>query len=169
MKTKFITILALFFALNLSAQKEVTSFAPIKKVTVFFTGAQIQHENKVDLLPGKQEVIFQRLTDFIDPNTVQVKAEGNLTILSVRTRKNYEDQKISSEEVKKLNSKRSELEAKDQQLRDEYTILELDRRLLMKNRDLKGAVQGLKHSILSQIVADSKRILHLHFITACNI
>jgi hypothetical protein len=130
--------------LNLSAQKEVTSFAPIKKVTVFFTGAQIQHENKVDLLPGKQEVIFQRLTDFIDPNTVQVKAEGNLTILSVRTRKNYEDQKISSEEVKKLNSKRSELEAKDQQLRDEYTILELDRRLLMKNRDLKGAVQGLK-------------------------
>ena len=74
---------------------------------------------------------FQKLTDFIDPNTVQVKAEGNLTILSVRTRKNYEDQKISSEEVKKLNAKRNELEAKDQQLRDEYTILELDRRLLM--------------------------------------
>jgi hypothetical protein len=144
MKTKFITILTLFCALNLSAQKEVNAFAPIKKVTVFFTGAQIQHENKVELLPGKQEVVFQKLTDFIDPNTVQVKAEGNLTILSVRTRKNYEDQKISSEEVKKLNAKRSELEAKDQQLRDEYTILELDRRLLMKNRDLKGAVQGLK-------------------------
>ena len=144
MKTKFITILALFCALNLSAQKEVNAFAPIKKVTVFFTGAQIQHENKVELLPGKQEVVFQKLTDFIDPNTVQVKAEGNLTILSVRTRKNYEDQKISSEEVKKLNAKRTELEAKAQQLRDEYTILELDRRLLMKNRDLKGAVQGLK-------------------------
>ena len=144
MKTKFITILALFCALNLSAQKEVNAFAPIKKVTVFFTGAQIQHENKVDLLPGKQEVIFQKLTDYIDPNTVQVKAEGNLTILSVRTRKNYEDQKISTEEVKELNVKRDKLEAKDQQLRDEYTILELDRRLLMKNRDLKGAAQGIK-------------------------
>jgi hypothetical protein len=150
MKTKFITILTLFCALNISAQKEVNAFAPIKKVTVFFTGAQIQHEIKVDLLPGKQEVIFQKLTDFIDPNTVQVKAEGNLTILSVRTRKNYEDQKISSEEVKKLNSKRSDLEAKDQQLRDEYTILELDRRLLMKNRDLKGAVQGLKMTELKE-------------------
>ncbi|MBM3185057.1 MAG: DUF4139 domain-containing protein, partial [Bacteroidetes bacterium] len=79
-----------------------------------------------------------------------MKAEGNLTILSVRTRKNYEDQKISSEEVKKLNAKRSELEAKDQQLRDEYTILELDRRLLMKNRDLKGAVQGLKMAELKE-------------------
>lgn len=144
MKTNFIFILAFICSLNLSAQKEVNVIAPIKKVTVFFTGAQIQHENKVELMPGKQEVVFQKLTDFIDPNTVQVKADGNLTILSVRTRKNYEDQKISSEEVKKLNAKRSELEAKDQQLRDEYTILELDRRLLMKNRDLKGAVQGLK-------------------------
>lgn len=144
MKTKFIILLALFFSLTVSAQKEVSAFAPIKKLTVFFTGAQIQHENKVELLPGKQEVVFQKLTDFIDPNTVQVKAEGNLTILSVRTRKNYEDQKISSEEVKKLNAKRKELDAKDEQLRDEYTILELDRRLLMKNRDLKGQVQGMK-------------------------
>ena len=144
MKTKFIILLALFFSLTVEAQKEVSAFAPIKKVTVFFTGAQIQHENKVELLPGKQEVVFQKLTDFIDPNTVQVKAEGNLTILSVRTRKNYEDQKISSEEVKKLNAKRKELDAKDEQLRDEYTILELDRRLLMKNRDLKGQVQGMK-------------------------
>jgi hypothetical protein len=144
MKTKFIILLALFFSLTVEAQKEVSVFAPIKKVTVFFTGAQIQHENKVELLPGKQEVVFQKLTDFIDPNTVQVKAEGNLTILSVRTRKNYEDQKISSEEVKKLNAKRKELDAKDEQLRDEYTILELDRRLLMKNRDLKGQVQGMK-------------------------
>jgi hypothetical protein len=144
MKTKFIILLALFFSLTVEAQKEVSAFAPIKKVTVFFTGAQIQHENKVELLPGKQEVVFQKLTDFIDPNTVQVKAEGNLTILSVRTRKNYEDQKISSEEVKKLNEKRKVLDAKDEQLRDEYTILELDRRLLMKNRDLKGQVQGMK-------------------------
>jgi len=133
MKTNLILLFALFFSLTVSAQKEVSVFAPIKKVTVFFTGAQIQHENKVELLPGKQEVVFQKLTDFIDPNTVQVKAEGNLTILSVRTRKNYEDQKISSEEVKKINAKRKELDAKDEQLRDEYTILELDRRLLMKN------------------------------------
>ena len=107
------------------SQKEVNVMAPIKKVTVFFTGAQIEHEHKVSLQPGKQEVIFQKLTDFVDPNTVQVKAQGDMTILSVRTRKNYEDEKISNEEIKKLNAKRKELDLKDQQLRDEYTILEL--------------------------------------------
>jgi hypothetical protein len=136
--------ICLFASFSLFAQKEVTSIAEMKKVTVFFTGAQIQHEGKLELKPGKQEIVFQKLTDFIDPNTVQVKAQGDLTILSVRTRKNYEDLKISSEDMKVLNTKRKMLESKDNDLRDEYTILELDKNLLMRNRDLKGNSEGLK-------------------------
>jgi hypothetical protein len=38
-----------------------------------------------------------------------VKAIGDLTILSVRTKKNYEDLKISNEEMKNLNLKRKSL------------------------------------------------------------
>ncbi|MBU3659530.1 MAG: mucoidy inhibitor MuiA family protein [Flavobacteriales bacterium] len=140
----FIGIISVF------AQKEVTANAEMKKVTVFFTGAQIQHEDKLTLNPGKQEIIFQKLTDFIDPNTVQVKAIGDLTILSVRTKKNYEDLKISNEEMKNLNLKRKALAAKDLSLRDEYTILELDKNLLMQNRDLKGNEQGLKIAELKE-------------------
>jgi uncharacterized protein (TIGR02231 family) len=140
-----ILILAfLFLSTFVFSQKEVTATAELKKVTVFFTGAQIQHEDKLALNPGKQEIIFQKLTDFIDPNTVQVKATGDLTILSVRTKKNYEDLKISNEEMKSLNAKRKALAVKDLALRDEYTILELDKNLLMRNRDLKGNEQGLK-------------------------
>ncbi len=135
------------------SQKEVNVMAPIKKVTVFFTGAQIEHEHKVSLQSGKQEVVFQKLTDFVDPNTVQVKAQGDMTILSVRTRKNYEDEKISNDEIKKLNAKRKELDLKDQQLRDEYTILELDKNLLMRNRDLKGNEQGVKMTELKDAYA----------------
>jgi hypothetical protein len=136
--------ICLFASFSLFGQKEVTSNAEMKKVTVFFTGAQIQHEAKLELKPGKQEIVFQKLTDFLDPNTVQVKAQGELTILSVRTRKNYEDLKISSEDMQKLNVKRKTLAAKDKALRDEYTILELDKNLLMRNRDLKGNSDGLK-------------------------
>jgi hypothetical protein len=140
----------LFLTTALFAQKEVTATAEMKKVTVFFTGVQIQHEDKITLNPGKQEIIFQKLTDFIDPNTVQVKAIGDLTILSVRTKKNYEDLKISNEEMKNLNLKRKNLAAKDLTLRDEYTILELDKSLLMRNRDLKGNNEGLKIAELKE-------------------
>jgi len=150
MKNLFLSLIILF-ATNLSfAQKEVNALAEMKKVTVFFTGAQIQHEHKIELSAGKQEIIFQKLTDFIDPNTVQVKAMGDLTILSVRTKKNYEDQKISSEEINQLNTKRKALNAQDQTLRDEFTILELDKNLLMRNRDLKGYNEGLKVAELKE-------------------
>ena len=133
-----------------NAQKEISSVAPIKKVTVFFTGAQVQHETKIDLVSGRQDIVFQKLTDFVDPNTVQVKAQGDVTILSVRTRKNYEDLKISNEEIHALNAKKDLLYKKDQALRDEYVILEMDKNLLMQNRDLKGQDQGLKTTELKE-------------------
>lgn len=135
---------------NASAQKEISTVAPIKKVTVFFTGAQVQHEAKVDLQMGRQDIVFQKLTDFVDPNTVQVKAQGDVTILSVRTRKNYEDLKISNEEIHALNAKKDLLYKKDQALRDEYVILEMDKNLLLQNRDLKGQDQGLKITELKE-------------------
>ena len=142
-----------FIAINLfcvQAQKEINSVAAIKKVTVFFTGAQIQHEAKVELQAGRQDIVFQKLTDFIDPNTVQVKAQGDVTILSVRTRKNFEDIKISNEEIRSLNEKKDLLYKKDQALRDEYIILEMDKNLLLNNRDLKGQDQGLKITELKE-------------------
>jgi len=144
MKRIIVSILMGCSLLNASAQKEISTVAPIKKVTVFFTGAQVQHEAKVDLQMGRQDIVFQKLTDFIDPNTVQVKAQGDVTILSVRTRKNFEDLKISNEEIHALNVKKDLLYKKDQALRDEYVILEMDKNLLMQNRDLKGQDQGLK-------------------------
>jgi hypothetical protein len=136
--------------LSVNAQKEITSIAPIKKVTVFFTGAQVQHESKIDLQMGRQDIVFQKLTDYIDPNTVQVKAQGDVTILSVRTRKNFEDLKISNDQIHALNAKKDLLYKKDQALRDEYVILEMDKNLLLQNRDLKGQDQGLKITELKE-------------------
>ena len=65
-------MLALPVALN--AQKEIPLSSTIQKVTVFFQGAQLDHYRSVELQPGRQELVFQKLTDFVDPNTVQVKA-----------------------------------------------------------------------------------------------
>ena len=150
MKRIIASILLGCSVLNASAQKEISTIAPIKKVTVFFTGAQVQHEAKVDLQMGRQDIVFQKLTDYIDPNTVQVKAQGEVTILSVRTRKNFEDLKISNEEIHTLNAKKDLLYKKDQALRDEYVILEMDKNLLLQNRDLKGQDQGLKTTELKE-------------------
>jgi hypothetical protein len=144
------TLLFLLMSVSVLAQKETGLTSEIKKVTVFFQGAQIEHYRSAELKPGKQEIVFQKLTDFVDPNSVQVKAKGDLTILSVRTRKNYEDLKMTNSEISELNTKKHKLELKDQALRDEYDILALDKSLLMRNRDLKGNDQGLKVAELKE-------------------
>ncbi|MFM8243769.1 MAG: DUF4140 domain-containing protein, partial [Crocinitomicaceae bacterium] len=96
MKRITFSILSFFFCLTIFGQKDVAISSDLSKVTVFFLGAQVEHQAKKSLNKGKQELVFTKLTDFLDANTVQVKATGDLTILSVRTRKNYEDIRISN-------------------------------------------------------------------------
>jgi len=142
------SILSFFFCLTIFGQKEVVISSDLSKVTVFFLGAQIEHQAKKSLNKGKQEIVFTKLTDFLDANTVQVKATGDLTILSVRTRKNYEDIRISNDKMNELNAQRKVLEKKENELRSEFDILTLDKDLILRNRELKGLNEGLKMSEL---------------------
>jgi len=144
MKQIAFTILLSFFSLAVFSQKEVAISSDLSKVTVFFLGAQIEHQVKKSLNKGKQELVFTKLTDFLDANTVQVKATGDLTILSVRTRKNYEDVRISTDKMNELNAQRKILEKKENELRSEFDILTLDKDLIMRNRELKGLNEGIK-------------------------
>jgi hypothetical protein len=141
------------FSVFAQKEKEVPLSSELKKVTVFFLGAQIEHQANTQLKKGKQELVFTKLTDFLDPNTVQVKANGDLTILSVRSRKNFEDIRISNDKLDALNSQRLVLEKKEIALRDEYEILELDKELLMRNRDLKGQDKGISMIELKEAYA----------------
>ena len=150
LSASFILIISALFA---QKEKEVPTSSDLKKVTVFFLGAQVEHQANTQLKKGKQEVVFTKLTDFLDPNTVQVKANGDLTILSVRTRKNFEDIRISNDKMDALNAQRLVLEKKEIALRDEYEILELDKELLMRNRDLKGQDKGISMIELKEAYA----------------
>jgi hypothetical protein len=144
MKKIAFSILTVFLGFSLVGQKEVAISSDLSKVTVFFLGAQIEHQAMKTLTKGKQELVFTKLTDFLDANTVQVKATGDLTILSVRTRKNYEDVRISNDKMNELNAQRNVLEKKENDLRSEYDILTLDKDLILRNRELKGLNEGLK-------------------------
>lgn len=134
-------------------QKEIKLSSSIDKVTIFFQGAQVQHQKKTELSPGRQILVFEKLTDYMDPNSVQLKATGDLTILSVSTRKNYEDLKMSITEIEELNKRKNMLYDKDQLLRDEYAILQNDKNLLQINSDLKGSEVGMKVSELKEAYA----------------
>lgn len=132
------------------AQKEEKINAPIQKVTVFTSGAQVEHTKQVTLSGGKQVVVFEKLTDFVDPNSIQLKSSENATILSVRTRKNFDEVAIAKKDVDELNSKRKKLDSEERKLRDEYTVLLYDEQLLLKNNDLGSKQQPVKMAELKE-------------------
>lgn len=131
-------------------QKEKRTAAPIVKVTVFTSGAQVEHTQKVDLDGGKQVLIFEKLTDFMDPNSVQLKSSTNATILSVRTRKNFDDIAIAKQDVDVLNEKRKKLELEERTKRDEYRVLLTDEQLLQRNNDLGSQQSAVKIAELKE-------------------
>lgn len=147
---KQFTLLSFLFPLALLAQKEVNVNAPITRVTVFSSGAQVEHNKNASLSAGKQTVVFEKLTDFVDPSSIQLKSSSNATILSVRTRKNFDDKAIAKQEVDAMNAKRKTLDNQERKLRDEYSVLLSDEDLLARNNYLGSQQQTVKITELKE-------------------
>ena len=150
-RIKFISaVIGSCFLLQVNAQNETKEYAAIQQVTVFKSGAQVQHNKKVNLGSGKQTIVFEKLTDFVDPNSVQLKCSENATILSIRLRKNFDDVSIQKQDVDKLNDKRKVLENEEQKLRDEYYVLLKDEEVLNLNKQFGSQQQGVKIAELKE-------------------
>jgi hypothetical protein len=147
---KFLLTTIAFLPLLTMAQDDKKISAPISQVTVFTSGAQIKHTKSVDLSGGKQVVIFEKLTDFVDPNSIQLKSSSNATILSVRTRKDFDEVAIAKQDVDAMNAKRKTYETEERKLRDEYSVLLYDEQLLLKNNDLGSQQVAVKISELKE-------------------
>lgn len=147
---KILLITSAFLPLLAVAQDDKKINAPISQVTVFTSGAQIKHVKSVDLSSGKQVVVFEKLTDYVDPNSIQLKSSSNATILSVRTRKDFDEVAIARQDVDAMNAKRKTYETEEQKLRDEYSVLLYDEQLLLKNNDLGSQQVAVKIAELKE-------------------
>lgn len=137
------TIIVLFLSLivsNLSSQsiaeKEVKS--EVKEVTVFLEGAQVVRKQSVDLTKGQSIIKFVGLSPFIDAKSIQVKAGGDVTVLSVNHQQNYLDKIEKSAELVDLEKKLAKV---DEEINIENTYLSIIKEelaFLQENRNIGG-------------------------------
>lgn len=139
MKTTTVLLLCLAFS-NLFAQqieeKEIAT--DVSEVTVFIEGAQVTRQKTITLSAGTTVLKFNELSPFIDAKTVQVKANGELTVLSVNHQQNFIDELEKPEKVKSIES---EIEGIDTRLELEQThlsILNEELTFLRDNRVIGG-------------------------------
>ena len=121
------------------AEKEVKT--DVNEVTVFIEGAQVTRKKAVDLPQGKTIIKFVNLSPFIDAKSVQVKANGEITVLSVNHQQNFINKLDRPKELVDFETK---LKSIDEKINLENTYLSIVGEqlvFLQQNRDIGGKNQ----------------------------
>lgn len=139
MKTINILLLSLIVT-NLFSQvipeKEVKT--DVNEVTVFLEGAQVVRKKAVELTKGQTIIKFTGLSPFIDAKSVQVKAEGTVTVLSVNHQQNYLDKAEKPLELNDLEKKLAVIEDKIKLENTYLSIIKEELSFLQENRNIGG-------------------------------
>ncbi len=156
--TRFLTTLLCLCAVNcLSAQKNTINITSrINKVTVFQKGAQIERLASQPLQPGKYTLVFNGLSPQLEDQSIQLKAEGRITVLSVTRQKNFIKQQQVTDQIKDLEQQQQDWIEKIAAEDNLKTVLDQEEQLLLKNQQIKGEQATLKAIELKE-AADFQR------------
>jgi hypothetical protein len=152
MRTILISIACFLFS-NIFSQeiteKEVKT--EVNNVTVFIEGAQITRKKNVEVLSGITALKFVNLSPFIDAKSVQVKAIGEVTVLSVNHQQNYLDKSAKLKEIDELQQKDKLLDDKINLENAYLSIIKEELDFLKQNRTIGGTYQNLNLTNLKEI------------------
>ncbi len=148
--------LACLLFLHVNAQNKKNVESKIDKVTVFLEGAQTQRSAKVNLATGKYELVFSSISPSIDAQSIQVKADGQVTVLSVIHQQNFMKEQQKQDEIKELEIQKETLLEKIALQRNILNVFKQEEALLVKNQQIGGANTGLKAVDLKE-AADFQR------------
>ena len=149
MKIKgLLMIAALMVSVVVCAQKEKVT-ADVNRVTIFTNGAQVERSKTLNLLAGEQTVVFTGLSPYTDVKSMQLKAYGKLTVLSINHRYVHPDSlqqvkrlKDAEQRVKSVIDKSKEVRAKKEVLEAQLAMVQTN--CSVGNRTAVTPLAGIK-------------------------
>lgn len=148
------TILALFLISDLFSQtlKERELKTEINEVTVFLQGAQIFESGVVTIPAGKTILRIKNLSPYLDDKSIQVKANGDFTILSVNHKFNYLNELKKDNKIDSLQKVWDGLDLAISRENARLTVLSEKQSLLNENKNLGGQTSGATIAQLKQAI-----------------
>jgi uncharacterized protein (TIGR02231 family) len=145
---KIMGLIGFIFTFNSvqAAEKEIIK-STITEVTVYAQGAQIYRKANYTVKPGVTEVIVDGVCPSIDPNSLQVKATGNVILLDSKYSLYYpkpEDHKIEGiplkirKEITFLQDSLNTMNFDIQDIQDEIDVLYAAKNILANNGSIRG-------------------------------
>ncbi len=149
-------ILSIFVAMaTLSfGQSEKKIKSTVQKAIVYQQGAQLFSSETVLLSSGTTEVIFEGVSPYLDPNSLQAACKGDAVVMDVRYNVKYsEPEKIVNTSIPETTMKRyerdlkmvrdslKELEFWQVEINQRSQYLQSERTILTSNRMIQGNLQ----------------------------
>jgi len=132
-----------------SQAKKIAAETFIQNVTIFSSGARVERVSSVAIPSGRSEISFSGLSNQLDQQSVQLKADVDITLLSVQATKDFLSARKIDEEEKSFIDRNNTLQEKldlDNKLMEVYKNEET---MLIKNEAI-GGTAGVKTTELKE-------------------
>jgi len=149
MRTTIFFLIILVSVRGYTQDKKLTAETVIQNVTIFSSGARVERSSAVNIQAGRTEISFGGLSNQLEQQTVQLKADANITLLSVQTIKDYLSVRKIELEEKNLIDRANDFKDKidlDTRLLD---VFKNEETMLIKNQSIGGQM-GIKASDLKE-------------------
>ena len=136
-----LTIVSAVFATN---EKPVKS--NVKNVTVFLQGAQVYRNAYINLSPGTTELVFENVSPYINPKSIQAGGKGSFIIMEVKHDIKYPEPKEETgelpkeivQQIKILEDTLQEQSFDWDELGDRKFSLNMEKDMILKNKLSRG-------------------------------
>ena len=138
MRILFTGLTLLLFSNAYSQAKKLNAETTIQNVTIFSSGARVERTASVNIQAGRTEISFAGLSNQLDQQTVQLKADASILLLSVQTMKDFvTERKVADQEreyLDRINLLKDKLEIDQKQL----DVYKNEETMLIKNQEIGG-------------------------------
>ena len=147
-----------------ATDKEKAIKSKVKEVTVFLNRAQVTNVAKVYVSAGQTMLIFEGLSTKLDKQSLQVSAEGNLTIMAVKHRINYLKSFAKVKRIKQLEDSIQHYQDRIDYINVEKQVLTSEEKMILTNKKIGGQQQGVSAEKLAQMATFyRKRLSEIRF------
>lgn len=167
-KHKFILVaITLFFTLNLLAQTgsvqddfittnkkstEKKVHSTVTHVTVFNGQAQVTRIAKVNVEAGVYNIIFDKLSPYININSLEVKSDAGFTLLSVSNRNNAQNKTEKPTDITELEDSLSNINAALADFKADKETIVYQKDLMLANKNVGSNQVGVKSDELEDLM-----------------
>ncbi|MEI9808910.1 MAG: DUF4140 domain-containing protein [Bacteroidota bacterium] len=105
---------------------------------MFLQGAQVERTARQNLAAGKYNIVFGGISPKVDKQSIQLKAEGKLTVLSVTHQVNFLKEQQVQEEIKQFETQKEQWLEKMDLEKNMKNVYSQEEQMMLKNQSIKG-------------------------------